>query len=110
MNWKPADLVFGGGTQAVVALYGRRIRLRLPITVLRFGGEGRPRGPELNLRAGQIGFVGHPFRDEIVLAFQKNNFAPPSTIIELMRGEMETVAVNWATFRYVFDIDLTPAA
>lgn len=105
MNWKPAGLTFHGGTEEARALTGRRVRVRQRVSALRFLGVEDPFGPPIDLETGKIGFVGHPVRDMIILAFLDGNAPLPRDLKALTRGTFLSVYVNWPTFRASFDLE-----
>jgi len=106
MAWKPVGQVFGGGTAAAAALYGKPIKVTRAFQGNAYNPSGQ--GTAVTLLAGQEGFVARVPEgrlDAIVLAFCDGSVRPAS-IDALMRGRFKTVLVNWITFRQQFEIDV----
>jgi hypothetical protein len=106
MAWVPADRVFRGGTEEVKALYGRRVRSRMPVAPNRFHGVDMRAGDPVALPALTVAFVGRPVRDMVVLAVPTPPVVPGLTLAMLeRRGVFTAVLVNWPTLRTAFEIE-----
>lgn len=108
MTWQPVERVFPGGTDPARKLYGKAIRVCIPMSDVPTFVQGKLAGPKISLRVGQQGFVGYPPEeklDHITLAFPQSS-APIPTIERMMRLPFHAVHVNWPTFKAHFEINI----
>lgn len=107
MVWTLAQGALSHGTQGLAALHGRRVRAAQALSPNRFDGAEVPMGAAVDIARRREGFIGHPVRDGVVLAFPERPPAPGLTLDQAMRtGRLTTVFVNEITFRTRFLIDL----
>ena len=106
MTWKPAHLIFFGGTEAARSLTGKRVRVLQETSAKRFSGIDAPFGPSFDLKPKQMGYVGYPNRDDIVLAFTKDDAPLPGSFAVLQHWKFVSVVVNWPTFRNNFEVEM----
>jgi hypothetical protein len=108
--WKPASAVYQGGTQQIKSLYGKRVRLRLGVSlfdqpVRDVGQIGESR---ITIPPSTLGFVAHPNpdRDGLLIAFSKPFNKPVMTIDALMKSnQFLVIPVNSITFKMQFEVE-----
>jgi hypothetical protein len=83
MAWKPASIVLAGGTEAVKAFKGRKVRVRNAQPHWTYDPAGKL-GKPVQIAAGTEGFVANPWNTSVL-------------------------AVDWKAFRSGFDIEEWPA-
>jgi len=109
MNWKPASLVFEGGTEEVRALIGHRVRARRDVQLFSFlGSEARnPLGPPVKMARGEMAFVANPYETMVVLALPGAKASLPDTLKALTsKGNFRVLCADWSELRTSFDIEL----
>jgi hypothetical protein len=109
MVWKPAKDHFRGGTDAAMALKGKKVRA---IKAMNFStsylGEGMGPGQAVHVKAGTVAVVGSvppKHMDHLLVAVPRTPQSNPS-LASLMLGSFDSLLVNWPTFRSNFEIDV----
>jgi hypothetical protein len=106
--WKPASVVFLGGTEQIRGLLGRRVRSRVTLQDVNVYDPSVARPQTFDVRAGAIGFVAHPHpaRFDFLLAFPLDQSRLPSGLGALNRpGAFKVVEINEPTFKFQFEIE-----
>ncbi len=106
MAWKPAHLVFAGGTHALDRLKERKVRPKAPLQALTFNGPTSPFGSPVSLLPVQVGLIGYPFKTYAIIGFPKPGRPCPDTLQALSAQGFTSVAVDWVAFRSGFDIEV----
>jgi hypothetical protein len=105
-TWKPASVVFQGGTQQVVALSGKRVRSRASLMQVPIHDALNATHRTLDVPIGTLGLVANPVKDEILIALPKVHGTSLTTLDALMRANaFHVIRVNWPTFRMQFEIE-----
>ena len=105
--WKPASKVFGGGTEEIKRLKGRRVRARVDLQLPIFDPIHH-REASLSLNKGDIGLVSvpHPTRFDFLLAFPGKQTPVLPALDALVRsGDFHVVMVNEPTFKLQFELE-----
>jgi hypothetical protein len=106
--WTSAAAIFFGGTQAALALKGRRVRTAAALNGFPIYDPVNPRSQRtVNLAAGCEGFVANAIDDRILVALSADPSKVPQSLEELMKfplGGFIVVPLNWPTFRLQFSI------
>ena len=109
MAWKLAGTLFRGGTLEVRALLGKRVRARRLLSGCRlFDPSGREHETTDIVMAaeGLIGYVPTGQLDQILLVFPIERGVRLLSLDQAARQRIQSVLINWPTFRDAFDIDV----
>lgn len=106
-NWKSASSVFGGGTEQIKELLGRRVRARTVLHLNVFDPINNQE-KQVEVAAGRVGLISypHPTRFDFLIAFPATPANSTTTLDVLMRRSDSTViVVNEPTFKFQFEIE-----
>jgi hypothetical protein len=108
--WTSAAAIFFGGTQAALALKGRRVRTAAALNGFPLYNPINPKNQRtVDLVVGREGFVANTVADRILVTFSADPQQIPPNLEALMRqphGRFIIVTVNWPTFRLQFSIQI----
>lgn len=107
MVWKPAKIVFKGGSDEAQKLSGKLARLNHELSSVPFGSKD---GMNISFKAGMIGLIGHvpeDRKDLVTIAFPNDQKSIPRNLNDLAKqGTFHVLRVNWPTFQERFEIDV----
>ena len=104
MGWLPAKSTFHGGTDAVKALVGRKVRNHSTRDYWTYKAPGGL-GQKVRVLAGREGFVSHAWETYELVALADVGPLPQSLDRLARTGHFTVLAVDWDEFRQHFDID-----
>ena len=105
-TWKPASIVFHGGTQQINALKGKRVRTKANLLSARVFDPIHHQQTTTNVPFGAIGFVSNSQNDSLLIVFPKQPNLNVASLESLSRsGAFFVVVINAPTFKLQFDVD-----
>jgi hypothetical protein len=105
-TWKPASAVFPGGTQAIKALVGARVRNRVPLGSVPLFDPIHNTHATIGLSAGTVGFIANPVGANLLIAIPSLPGPAPTSLAQLQRtGQFRVVTVNEPTFKHQFEVE-----
>lgn len=112
MAWTPVSDVFEGGTEAVRALIGKRVRSTSSTSYFGYDGVAQVLTTPDAVRKGEEGFIANPWHTSVLIAMPAGSFPRLASLDQLMRsGKFRVLAVDWNEFARRFEIDTDqPAA
>lgn len=106
-NWKSASSVFGGGTEQIKELLGRRVRARTALRLSAYDPVNN-KDEQVEVAPGRVGLIAHPHPNNFgfLIAFPATPANSTTTLDVLMRRSDSTVVVvNEPTFKFQFEIE-----
>ena len=105
-TWKPASAVYPGGTQAIKALVGARVRLRGHLHSAPLFDPIHNTHATIALSPGTVGFVANPAGANLLIAISSLPGPAPTSLAQLQRtGHFKVVVVNEPTFKHQFEVE-----
>ncbi len=107
--FKHAKFTFKGGTAAIKALVGTRVRVRQRMESALLFDPIQNTQKTTDIKLGAIGFVTNPHPqqlDMLLVAFPPDGSTAPATLAALTRtNKFSVIVVNSPTFKEWFDIE-----
>jgi hypothetical protein len=107
--FKHAKFMFKGGTAAIKALVGTRVRVRQRMESAALFDPIQNTQKTTAIKVGAIGFVANPHPEQLdmlLVAFPPDGSAAPATLAALSRSDkVSVIVVNGPTFKEWFDIE-----
>ncbi|WP_210526647.1 hypothetical protein [Rubellimicrobium arenae] len=105
MPWSSFDASRVRDAATLGGFLGWRVRARTTLHLNEFSGSEMALGAPLTIQAGRIGFLGHPVRDSVVVAFPDGAVQPGDRLETLRFGHFRSILVNMPTLRHQFDLE-----
>jgi hypothetical protein len=106
LKWRPASVVFLGGTQEGLALKGRKVRNRVALLSSALYDPINHSNQTRDVQANSVGFLANAIGEQLLIAYPKQSGVQPTTLDALTRSNVFfVITVNWPTFRLQFEIE-----
>lgn len=106
IKWKPASVVFLGGTKEALGLKGRKVKNRVALFSSPLYDPVHHKNNTVDVKASSIGILANAIGNELLVAYSITPGVAPASLEALMRtNTFFVIKVNWPTFRMQFDIE-----